>query len=220
MEDAHIQIDYGATPEKLYSQAEELVDFLVEKLRQLNAIEEKYAPLYNRAYHSMKTLREQLQMVNTVQRMHEQNPGQQRKEDAERLEQQRKQLEEKLENGIRVNGVRFRDEGAVWNEYQQQYGEVAKGFCSPKLLEKGYAQSMHQNAKETGGEYSFLNRSCALTVTMKTPRRAVVEMQGEDPGFPGMPNWLRFTLTQSEGWCLEKVQRQWGEKKRWRSVGI
>ncbi len=221
MQKEHLKIDCTNTPEKLHPQAEELALFLAEKLLALNEIEESNAILYKRVYGPMKEIRDKLRITTTALQVFQNAPGTVPPDHLEKLQKDAERYKKELEQGVRVNGVRYQNEQAVWDQYRQQYGQAAASFCTQKLLNKGYAQSFRTDSRgKPCGSYAFLKKPCELAVTMKTTKRAVIDVLDEDSFGKQMPWWLRFTLSNQDGWVLEKIQIRKNDQERWQPVGV
>ena len=205
MNNSNIKINYLDTPEKLYSSADEVISFLVEHLRTLNDIANKYARLEKQVYAPMSELRSKLKLYQAV------------KDKSPSITSEIQKLEEQLNQGVRINGVRIKDEQEVWRQYKADYGQAVSAFCTEELLSKGYAQSLCCN--QYGNEYSYLNYGCELAITMKSTRRAIIEASFKD--YPSnLSKWNQFTLISDSEWHLDKVKYKFNQNDRWVSMGV
>ena len=89
--------------------------------------------------------------------------------EADMFRRERELEKKKLDMGIPKHQTAPGWEELV-EDYTNRYGQAARAFCTPKLLERGYARSWGRP-----GEYDYLNTGCDLIFTMKSARRAVVE---------------------------------------------
>ena len=117
------------------------------------------------------------------------------------------QLMAYVEKGIHIKG-KPRDPKGVWALYKQRYGEAISTFCSEGLISRGYAQSMNHYGdsadacesaqKRLRGKYAYLVHSCELAITMKSAKRAVIEISFHDL-YHGE---RQFTLKYTDQWQL------------------
>ncbi len=208
MNDPHIKIEYGDTPEKLHSQADEVIAYLVENLRKIDAISDKYTQINRQVYSKLSAIRDQLRLSGAVEKI---NPS---------YAAQTQRLEEQLSQGARVNGVRYLDEGAVRKEYWAQYDAAASVFCTEKLRAKGYYMSMALRNGKCSNRYAYLNSSCTLTISMKSARRAVVVAEYFMNDVPDLVHWDQFTLICDDGWYLDSVKYKHHEADRWKGIYV
>ena len=95
----------------------------------------------------------------------------------------------------------------LWEEYRERYGRLAAAFCTPKLLERGYAGSCGKPAK-----YEHLNTGCDVFFTMKSAKRAVVETSFHR----GLLFRHQFVLKHTEaGWQADQVSYAHGQEDSW-----
>lgn len=141
------------------------------------------------------------------------------------IEEECSQLSEYQKRGIRIKGMPKDSEG-LWALYKARYGKALSAFCTEKLIARGYAQSMngpHQVFDKNGtlleekiyGQYSYLNDDCKLTITMKSLKRAVIEIR-YDRDRSSLNSWHQFTLTYTDRWLLEDIKYKYHENDKWR----
>ncbi len=177
MECENIKVDYQNTPEKFRQAAEEALSFLVEHLRELNAIQTECT-----------------------------------------------QLALYAQRGIRIP-KKPKDEKGIWELFKSSYGKALSSFCSKELMARGYANCMcHEDtdaAKKRGEkekiycEYGYLSSGCQLFVTMKSPKRVIVEAFFEDAG-GFLPTRHKLTLTYADGWQVTDKRRKGQSMEKWR----
>lgn len=205
MDNKNIKINYLDTPKKLYPAADEVICFLVENLRTLNRIANKYARLEKQVHAEMSQLRDQLKLWQSI------------KDTSPFILSEIQKLEEQINRGVRINAVRIKDEQQVWAQYKTDYGQAASAFCSKELLSKGHAQSLCCN--QYGNEYSYLNYGCELAITMKSTRRAIIEVSFDDYTSK-ITNWNQFILVNDGQWHLDKVKYKLNKQDHWTSIGV
>lgn len=59
--------------------------------------------------------------------------------------------------------------------YKKRYEELLQNLCTEELISRGYAQSFRRPAK-----YSYINTNCTLYFSMKTEKKAEVQIFYED----------------------------------------
>ena len=128
------------------------------------------------------------------------------------------------ERGIRLKGMP-KDSDGLWQLYKKRYGEAAAAFCAEELLARGYAQSMAGvrcvfaadgtlvEAK-IYGQYAYLNDGCELAITMKSNKRAIIEVfyTSKDR----LNHWQRFDLANTGKWRLTDIKQKRHLEDKWR----
>ncbi len=139
------------------------------------------------------------------------------------IEEECSKLSEYQERGIRMKGMP-KDSAGIWSLYKTRYGEAVSSFCSDKLTARGYAQSMNGPRREIApdgtlieekiyGKYAYLNDRCELTITMKSGKRAIIEIFYVDKA--SLNRWWRFTLTNTGKWKLDDIKYKFHEADKW-----
>lgn len=130
------------------------------------------------------------------------------------------------QKGIRIP-KKPKDEKGIWELYKKSCGEALSKFCSEKLLERGYAQSMSYSGinsydgknidKEIHCEYGYLSSGCELAITMKSSKRAIIEISfsGLHPHLSGNH---QFTLVYTDQWWLTDKRWKLKKEEKWRRV--
>jgi len=141
------------------------------------------------------------------------------------IEEECSQLNEYQQRGIRMKGMP-KDNTGIWTRFKTHYGEAVSAFCTDKLIARGYAQSMNGVRRVLNpdgilleekiyGKYSFLNYGCELSITMKSPKRAVVEIFYVNKD--RLDRWRQFTLTNTDKWRLSDIKQKNHENDKWRN---
>lgn len=65
------------------------------------------------------------------------------------------------------------------------------------------------------GQYSYLIFGCELAITMKSPKRAVIEIFYVDEDH--LNSWNQFTLTNTDKWLLADIKQKNHENDKWRN---
>lgn len=145
-----------------------------------------------------------------------------------KIEEECSQLNEYQKRGIRIKG-KPKDFDGIWTLYRTRYGEAVSSFCTDKLVARGYAQSMRGPRRVVApdgtlieekiyGKYAYLNYGCELTITMKSNKRAVVEISYVDKDHL---NRLRcFTLVNNDKWQLTDIKHKFHEDDKWKSDNL
>lgn len=127
------------------------------------------------------------------------------------------QLEEYQKRGIRIKGMP-KDKEEIWKLYKTRYGEAVHCFCTEELMTRGYTQSMAGMRcvfakdgtlieEKAYGKYSYLKYGCELSVTMKSNKRATIEIFFITKD--RLIWWHHFTLIHTNKW--------WITDKKWKS---
>lgn len=141
------------------------------------------------------------------------------------IEEECSQLSEYQKRGIRIKGMP-KDSGGIWTLFKTRYGEAVSSFCTDRLIARGYAQSMngpHRVFDSDGtlkeekiyGQYSYLISGCELAITMKSPKRAVIEIFYVNKDH--LNRWQQFTLTNTDKWLLSDIKQKNHENDKWRN---
>lgn len=141
------------------------------------------------------------------------------------IEEECSQLNEYQERGIRIKGMP-KDSAGIWALYKARYGEAAAAFCTDKLIERGYAQSMNGRYRIVApdgtlieekiyGRYAYVNYGCALAVTMKSSKRATIEIFFISKG--RLNRWQKFILTNTDKWRLSDIKQKLHENDKWKN---
>lgn len=106
--------------------------------------------------------------------------------------------------GIRVKGMP-KNGDEMWSQYKTRYGEAVTSFCAQQLVDRGdYAHSMSIIGGKIYGEYAYLVYGCELAITMKSNKRAVIEIIYKNPGST-LEQWRKFTLVNDNRWLLTDI---------------
>lgn len=137
-------------------------------------------------------------------------------------------LQNYQQRGIRLKGMP-KDNKEIWNLYKTRYGEAASKFCTAELLARGYAQQMNGVSRvfspegilieeKISGQYAYLDYGCELTITMKSNKRALIEIFFIDED--GLTNWRQFTITNVDEWRLADIKQKQHEDDKWRKDNL
>ena len=132
------------------------------------------------------------------------------------IEEECAQLFEYQNRGIRIKGMP-KDSTGIWSLFKARYGEAISSFCTDKLIARGYAQSMNGAGRvlapdgtlveeKINGRYAYLNYGCELAITMKSNKRAEIEIFYFDRNRFHLNYWKRFTLTNTDKWRLADIK--------------
>lgn len=141
------------------------------------------------------------------------------------IEEECSQLNEYQQRGIRMKGIPKNSAG-IWTLFKTRYGEAVSTFCADKLIARGYAQSMNGVRRVLNpdgtlleekiyGQYSYLTYGCELAITMKSLKRAVIEIFYVDED--RLNRWCQFTLINTDKWRLADIKQKNHEKDKWRN---
>lgn len=141
------------------------------------------------------------------------------------IEEECSQLNEYQKRGIRIKGMPKNSEG-IWSLYKTRYGEAVSAFCTDGLIARGYAQSMNGvrrvfapdgslTEEKIYGRYAFLNDAFALAITMKSSKRAVIEIFYADKDH--LDRWKRFILTNTDKWRLADIKQKFHKDDKWKN---
>ncbi len=141
------------------------------------------------------------------------------------IEEERSQLNEHHKRGIRIKGMPKNSDG-IWAMFKTRYGEAVSSFCTDKLIARGYAQSMNGMRRvlapdgtlveeKVYGQYAYLNYGCQLSVTMKSDKRAIIEVFYVNKD--RLNRWCQFTLTNTDKWRLADKKQKFHENDKWKS---
>ena len=132
------------------------------------------------------------------------------------IEEECAQLFEYQNRGIRIKGMP-KDSTGISSLFKARYGEAISSFCTDKLIARGYAQSMNGAGRvlapdgtlveeKINGRYAYLNYGCELAITMKSNKRAEIEIFYFDRNRFHLNYWKRFTLTNTDKWRLADIK--------------
>lgn len=141
------------------------------------------------------------------------------------IEEECSQLNEYQNRGIRIKGMP-KDSAGIWSLFKTRYGEAVSSFCTDKLIARGYAQSMNGARRVLApdgtlieekiyGQYAYLNYGCELTITMKSAKRAIIEISYVNKD--DLNRWRRFTLTNTGKWKLDDIKQKLHEEDKWKN---
>ena len=144
-----------------------------------------------------------------------------------KIEEECSQLNEYQKRGIRIKGMP-KDSDGIWALYRTRYGEAVSSFCTDKLIARGYAQSMGcvlrvlapdgaPVEEKTYGQYAYLNDGCELAITMKSSKRAVVEIFCVDKRCFDLDCWRKFILANTDKWRLTDIKYKFHEEDKWKN---
>lgn len=140
------------------------------------------------------------------------------------IEEECSQLNEYQKRGIRIKGTPKNSEG-IWSLYKTRYGEAVSSFCTDKLIARGYAQSMNGIRRvldpdgtvveeKIYGRYAYLYYGCQLSITMKSNKRAIIEIFYVDK--ERLNRWRQFTLIKADKWRLTDMKQKFHEADKWK----
>lgn len=143
------------------------------------------------------------------------------------IEEECSQLNEYQKRGIRIKGMPKNSEG-LWSLYKTRYGEAVSSFCTDKLIARGYAQSMNGMRRVLAsdgtlveekiyGQYAYLNYGCQLTITMKSAKRAIIEIFCLNRKHFDLNYWHQFTLTNTDKWRLADIKWKDDKNNKWKN---
>lgn len=101
------------------------------------------------------------------------------------------------------------EEQELWEEYRRRYLELVAPRCVPGFLKYGAASSFGKPTK-----YGYLedDPSCQVVFTMKSAKKAVVELRRG----PGVNEQHQFTLRPAEGnWLIGGVSYRFSQADSW-----
>ena len=143
------------------------------------------------------------------------------------IEEECSQLKEYQNRGIRIKGMP-KDSAGIWSLFKTRYGEAVSSFCTDKLIARGYAQSMNGARRVLApdgtlvkekiyGRYSYLNYGCELAITMKSNKRAVIEIFCFNRNRFDLNCWELFTLTNTDKWWLADIKWKDDKNGKWKN---
>lgn len=143
------------------------------------------------------------------------------------IEEECSQLSEYQRRGIRIKGMPKNSEG-IWSLYKTRYGEAVSSFCTDKLIARGYAQSMNGVRRVLApdgvlveekiyGRYAYLNYGCELAITMKSTKRAIIEIFCFNRNRFDLNCWELFTLTNTDKWRLADIKWKDDKNGKWKN---
>ncbi len=146
------------------------------------------------------------------------------------IEEECAKLFEYQNRGIRMKGMP-KDSAGIWSLFKARYGEAISSFCTDKLIARGYAQSMNGAGRvlapdgtlveeKINGRYAYLNYGCELAITMKSNKRAEIEIFYFDRNRFHLNYWKRFTLTNTDKWRLADIKWKIDKNDRWKKDTI
>lgn len=146
------------------------------------------------------------------------------------IEEECSQLNEYLNRGIRMKGMP-KDSAGIWSLFKTRYGEAVSSFCTDKLMVRGYAQSMNGMGRVLApdgtlieekiyGRYAYLNYGCELAISIKSNKRAVIEIFYFDRNRFHLNYWKRFTLTNTDKWQLADIKWKDDKNDRWKNNNV
>ena len=141
------------------------------------------------------------------------------------IEEECAQLFEYQNRGIRIKGMP-KDSTGIWSLFKARYGEAISSFCTDKLIARGYAQSMNGAGRvlapdgtlveeKINGQYAHLNYGCELAITMKSNKRAIIEISYVDEDY--LSRWRQFTLINTDQWRLDDIKHKFHENDKWKN---
>ena len=141
------------------------------------------------------------------------------------IEEECSKLNEYQKRGIRMKGMP-KDSAGIWSLFKTRYGEAVSSFCTDKLIARGYAQSMNGARRVVApdgtlveekiyGQYAYLNYGCELAITMKSTKRAIIEISYVNKDC--LNRWRRFTLTNTDQWKLDDIKQKFHEDEKWKN---
>ena len=113
---------------------------------------------------------------------------------------------EKLEDGLSYF-ARTPEIEKLWIHYHEQFEKLATPLCSPKLLQRGYAETF-----ATPARFHYINNGCRLSVTF--PNEHTIEIIAED--FSNFQQKDRFILRFMDNkWLIDEVYFAYPNSERW-----
>lgn len=113
---------------------------------------------------------------------------------------------EKLEDGL-SDFARTPEIEKLWVQYHEQFEKLAVPLCSPKLLQRGYAETF-----ATPARFHYINNGCRLSVAF--PDEHTIEIIAKD--FSKLQQKDRFILRNIENkWLIDEVYYTYPNSERW-----
>ena len=113
---------------------------------------------------------------------------------------------EKLEDGL-SDFARTPEIEKLWIHYHEQFEKLATPLCSPKLLQRGYAETF-----ATPARFHYINNGCRLSVAF--PDEHTIEIIAKD--FSKLQQKDRFILRNIENkWLIDEVYYTYPNSERW-----